>query len=377
MKINDLLKAAIENKASDIHLKVGNYPVNRIDGELISLTEFSKLTAHDSQELANQIMTDYQKNKLAKELDVDFAYSFENFGRFRGNIYHQQGTLAIVLRVVPLEIKTIKELLLPEILEKIALEKRGLVLVTGATGSGKSTTIASMMDHINTSRKETIITVEDPIEYVYKDKESIISQREVGIDVQSFSRGLRAALREDPDVVLVGEMRDLDTIETALLAAETGHLIFSTLHTVDAPETINRIISAFPPHQQGQVRLQLSSIIKAVISQRLIPTKDEKGRIAALEIMINTPYIQECIREKEKTILIKDSIAQGASQYGMQTFDQSIYKLYQDELISFEDGLKNSSNPDDFKLRVSGIESSTDMALGEMQKEMSQSKEAK
>ena len=371
MNIKDLLKIALERKTSDIHLKVGNHPVSRIHGELVPLAEFPRLTALDTQELSNQLLTDYQKNKLAKELDVDFAYSFENYGRFRGNVFHQQGVVGIVLRVVPLEVKTIKELLLPEVLEKIALEKRGLVLVTGAAGSGKTTTLASMIDYVNTQRKETIITIEDPIEYVYRDKESIINQREVGIDVQSFSRGLRSALREDPDVILVGEMRDLDTIETALLAAETGHLVFSTLHTVDAPETINRVVSSFPPHQQEQVRLQLASVLKSVISQRLIPRKDKEGRVAAVEVMVNTPYIQECIREKEKTVLIKDAIAAGVSQYGMQTFDQSIYRLYKDGLISFEDGLKYSSNPDDFKLRVSGIQSSTDMALEEMEKEMS------
>lgn len=370
MNIDDVLRAAIKKGASDIHFKAGNHPVSRINGELIPLNEFPKLAAHDTQALANQIMTDYQKNKLARDLDVDFAYTLKDQGRFRGNAFHQQGTLSIVLRVVPLEVKTIKELLLPEVLEKIALERRGLVLVTGATGCGKSTTLASMIQHINTNNKESIITIEDPIEYVYQDEESIISQREVGIDVQSFSRGLRSALREDPDVILVGEMRDLETVETALLAAETGHLVFSTLHTVDVPETINRVISVFPPHQQEQVRIQLSSIIRAVISQRLIPRKDGEGRVAAVEIMVNTPYIQECIREKEKTGLIKDAIAAGFSQYGMQTFDQSIYRLYKDDLISYEDGLKYSSNPDDFKLKVSGIQSSTDMALEEMEKGM-------
>lgn len=374
MNIENILKESIENEASDIHLKVGNYPVNRVHGQLVFLTEFPKLTGKDIQALAQQILTDYQQSKLEKELDVDFAYNLENYGRFRGNIFYQQGNLCIALRIIPLEIKTIRELLLPEVLEKISLEHRGLVLVTGATGSGKSTTLASMIDHINTHRKENIITIEDPIEYVYKDKKSIISQREVGIDVQSFSRGLISALREDPDVILVGEMRDLSTIETALIAAETGHLVLSTLHTLDTPESINRIITVFPPHYQGQVRLQLSSILKAVISMRLIPKQDGTGRVPAVEVMVNTPYIQECIREKEKTVLIKDAIAAGVSQYGSQTFDQSIYQLYKNDFISFEDGMKWSSNPDNFKLRVSGVQSSTDIALEDMEKKMSQIK---
>jgi twitching motility protein PilT len=228
-----------------------------------------------------------------------------------------------------------------------------------------------MLDYINTYRRENIITIEDPIEYLHKDKKSSISQREVGMDVSSFSRGLRACLREDPDVILVGEMRDLDTIETALLAAETGHLVFSTLHTLDAPESINRIVSVFAPHHQRQVRLQMSSILKAIISMRLIPRMDGQGRVPAVEIMISTPYIAECVADREKTTLIRDAVASGVSQYGMQTFDQSIYQLYRDGYISFEQGMKYSSNPDNFKLRVMGIQSTLDIALEEMEKQMS------
>jgi twitching motility protein PilT len=265
---------------------------------------------------------------------------------------------------------TIRELLLPEILEKISFEQRGLVLVTGTTGTGKTTTLAAMIDHINEHRMENIITIEDPIEYLHRDKKSTISQREVGVDVMTFSRGLRASLREDPDIILVGEMRDLDTIETALLASETGHLVLSTVHTLDAPETINRIIAVFPPHQQRQVRLQLSSILRAVISQRLIPRKDGSGRVPAVEVMINTPYIQECINDREKTVLIRDAISSGVSQYGMQTFDQSIYQLYKEGFISYEQGLRYSSSPDNFKLRVMGIRSTLDVAMEDMEKEM-------
>jgi len=371
MDIDELLKISIERDASDLHLKAGNYPIIRIHGRLETLTQYPKLTPRDTFELSEQITNDYQKQKLKKELDLDLAYSLPGFGRFRGSIYHQRGTIALVLRIIPLEVKTIKELSLPEILENIALEQRGLVLVTGTTGTGKTTTLAAMIDHINTHRRENIVTIEDPIEYLHRDKKSSISQREVGMDVTTFSRGLRASLREDPDVILVGEMRDLDTIETALLAAETGHLVLSTVHTLDAPETINRIISVFSPHHQRQIRFQLSSILKAVISMRLIPTKDGLGRVPAVEIMINTPYIQECIHDREKTILIRDAIQTGVSQYGMQTFDQSIYNLYQQGFISYEQGMKYSSSPDNFKLRVMGVRSTLDTALEDMEKELS------
>jgi twitching motility protein PilT len=371
MVIDEFLKIAIERDASDLHLKAGNHPMVRVHGTLTPLTGFARLTTQDTQELAGQMMTDLQKKRLEEDLDLDLAYSLQGFGRFRGSIFHQRGSLAIALRIIPLEIKTIRQLLLPEVLEKVAFYQRGLVLVTGTTGSGKTTSLAAMLDYINTYRRENIITIEDPIEYLHKDKKSSISQREVGMDVTSFSRGLRGCLREDPDVILVGEMRDLDTIETALLAAETGHLVFSTLHTLDAPESINRIISVFAPHHQRQVRLQLASILKAIISMRLIPRMDGQGRVPAVEAMISTPYIAECIAERDKTMLIRDAVASGVSQYGMQTFDQSIYQLYRDGYISFEQGMKYSSNPDNFKLRVMGIQSTLDIALEEMEKQMS------
>lgn len=368
MDIDELLKIAIERDASDLHLKAGNYPIIRVHGNLIPLTSYPRLTSKDTFELADQLMSDYQKARLKEELDIDLAYSLPGFGRFRGSIFYQRGTIAIALRIIPMEVKTIRQLLLPEVIEKIALYQRGLVLVTGTTGCGKTTTLAAMIDHINTYRKEHIITIEDPIEYLHKDKKSTISQREVGTDVRNFSRGLRAALREDPDVILVGEMRDLDTIETAILAAETGHLVLSTLHTLDAPESINRIVSVFPPHHQRHVRLQLAAILRAVISQRLIPRMDGQGRVPAVEVMISTPYIQECIADREKTGLIRDAIAAGTSQYGMQTFDQSVFQLYRDGYISFEQGLRYSSSPDNFKLRVMGIQSTLDLALEEMEK---------
>ncbi len=371
MNIDELLKIAIENDASDLHIKAGNYPIIRIHGKLKPLTQFPRLSPNNTFELANQVLNEHQKESLKQDLDLDLAYSLPGFGRFRGSVYHQRGSLALVMRIIPLEIKTIRDLLLPEVLEKIALEPRGLVMVTGTTGSGKTTTLASMIDHINTYRKENIITIEDPIEYLHRDKKSTISQREVGMDVIDFARGLRSSLREDPDVILVGEMRDRETIETALLAAETGHLVMSTLHTLDAPETINRIVAVFAPHHQRQIRLQLASIIKACISMRLIPRKDGQGRVPAVEVMINTPYISECINDRERTLLIRDAIASGVSQYGMQTFDQSIYQLYKDGYISYEQGLRYSSSPDNFKLRVMGIRSTLDVALEDMEKEMS------
>jgi twitching motility protein PilT len=371
MVIDEFLKIAIERDASDVHLKAGNHPMIRIHGKLTPLTGFPRLTIQDTEELGSQMMTDHQIAKLQEDLDIDLAYSLPGFGRFRGSIFHQRGSLAIALRIIPLEVKTVRQLLLPEVLEKIAFSQRGLVLVTGTTGSGKTTTLAAMLDYINTYRRENIITIEDPIEYLHKDKKSTISQREVGMDVSGFGRGLRACLREDPDVILVGEMRDLDTIETALLAAETGHLVFSTLHTLDAPESINRIVSVFAPHHQRQVRLQLASILKAIISMRLIPRMDGQGRVPAVEVMISTPYIAECVSDREKTTLIKDAVAAGVSQYGMQTFDQSIYQLYRDGYISFEQGMKYSSNPDNFKLRVMGIQSTLDIAMEEMEKQMS------
>ena len=371
MDIDELLKIAIESDASDLHVKAGNYPTIRIHGKLHALTDFPRLSNENTRELVDQITNDFQKEALKEELDLDLAYSLAGFGRFRGSIYQQRGSMAIVLRIIPLDVLSIKDLLLPAVIENIAMEQRGLVLVTGTTGSGKSTTLAAMINHINEQRAENIITIEDPIEYLHRDKQSNISQREVGMDVVSFSRGLRASLREDPDIILVGEMRDVDTIETALLAAETGHLVLSTLHTTDAPETINRIISVFAPHHQRQVRLQLSSILKAVISMRLIPRKEGGGRVPAVEVMINTPYIADCIHDRDKTSLIRDAIASGVSQYKMQTFDQSIYQLYKEGYVSYEQGLRYSSSPDNFKLRVMGIRSTLDVALEDMEKEMS------
>ncbi|MCK4337975.1 MAG: type IV pilus twitching motility protein PilT [Candidatus Aminicenantes bacterium] len=370
MDINQLLKLAIENSASDLHLKAGNFPMLRVHGILKPITQFKKLTSADTRSYAEAITNNHQKQMLKDNLDVDLAYSVRGLGRFRGSIYYQRGTLAVVLRIIPLILHNIQDLLLPKVLEKIALEPRGLVLVTGTTGSGKSTSLAAMINHINKNRSVNIITIEDPIEFLHQDDMSTINQREVDTDVLSFARGLRASLREDPDVILVGEMRDRETIETAILAAETGHLVLSTLHTLDAPETINRIVTSFPPHNQNQVRLQLSFILKAVISMRLIQRKDNKGRVPAVEVMLNTPFISECIQKKEKIGEIINAISSGVSEYGMQTFDQSLYYLYSKGYITFEQGMQYSTSPNDFKLRVLGIRSSGDIARDEMENSM-------
>ncbi len=370
MHINDLRKIAIEMDASDVHIKVGNHPQFRVHGVLVPLTQLPRMTPKDTEEMALQVISEGQRKKLEEDFDLDMAYSLPGFGRFRGSIFKQRGSLAVSMRIIPFEVKTFKDLLLPLVIERISAFERGLVLVTGSTGSGKTTTLASMIDYINETRRDHVITIEDPIEYLHRDKKSLICQREVGWDVKDFARGLRGALREDPDIILVGEMRDLETIETAMVAAETGHLVLSTLHTVDAPETINRIISVFPPYQQRQIRTQLAAILQAVISQRLAPRKDGRGRVPAVEVMIATPYIRECIQEREKTFLIRDAIAAGVSQYGMQTFDQSVIQLYNKGYISFEQGLRYSSSPDNFRLRVQGIQSTQDMALEEMEKSM-------
>src|SRR5882672_2275796 len=362
MHVNDLLKLAVESGASDLHLKVGSYPMMRVRGELTPATQEKRLDHEDVVAMSAAVMSTVQRQKFKDAQEVDLAYSVPGLGRFRCNVFQQRGTVGLVLRVIPMLIRTVDELGLPPILKKIAEEERGLVLVTGTTGSGKSTTLAAMIDHINKMRTAHVMTVEDPIEFLHRDQQSIINQREVSVDTRSFAQALRSALRQDPDVILVGEMRDFETIETGLLAAETGHLVFSTLHTLDATETINRIIAVFAPHQQKQIRLQLASVLRAVISQRLIPKTDGKGRAAAVEVMISTPFIRDCIVDKEKTHLINGAISAGMSQYGMQTFDQSIFGLFKQGLVSYEEALRWASNVDEFKLRVQGISTTNEMS---------------
>ena len=363
LSIDELLKAVVAKKASDLHLKVGNNPTVRVDGHLEPLDPNLKLSQEDVVAIAFSIMNNQQKQRFKERSELDLAYSAPGLGRFRVNVYQQRGTVNLVFRAVPTKILTIQELHLPAVIEKMAAETRGLILVTGTTGSGKSTTLASIIDQINRTRTENVITIEDPIEFLHRDRKCLVSQREIGADTESFSVALRSALRQDPDVILVGEMRDFETISTALVAAETGHLVLSTLHTIDATETVNRIISVFPPYQQKQIRLQLAGILKGVISQRLVPRADGQGRVPAVEVMVATQTIKESIIDPEKTRRIHDVIAAGTSQYGMQTFDQSLAALCREKLISQEEALRWCSNPDDFALKMSGVQSTSDLAM--------------
>ncbi len=366
MHVNDLLKLAVAKGASDLHLKVGSYPMARIHGHLSAIAGEQQLNHEDLVEMAASLMSTAQRQKFTDTQEVDLAYSVPGLGRFRCNVFQQRGTIGCVLRVIPVNVKSLDELGLPPVLKKIAEEERGLVLVTGTTGSGKSTTLAGMIDYINKTRTSHVITIEDPIEYLHRDNKCIINQREIGVDTRSFAYALRSARRQDPDVILVGQIRDMVTIETAMHAAETGHLVFSTLHTLDATETINRIISVFPPHQQKQIRLQLASVLRAAIAQRLIPRRDGVGRAPAVEVLVATPFIKDCVVDKDKTHLIAGAIAQGTSQYSMQTFDQSIFSLYQNELISYDEALRWASNVDEFKLRVQGISNTADISRDQM-----------
>ena len=360
MELNEILQIALRGGASDIHLKAGLPPMFRVDGSLVPLKDARRLPPEEISRMAFGIMNDYQKEKFKAQNELDLAYGVPGLGRFRVNVFQQRGTIGVVLRVIPFKISTIEQLVLPKVLEKVAGEQRGLILVTGTTGSGKSTTLAAMVDHINSNETCHIMTIEDPIEFLIRDKRSIVNQREVGVDTMSFAQALKSALRQDPDVILVGEMRDLETIETALTAAETGHLVLSTLHTLDATETIARIVSAFPPHQQKQVRLQLGSVLKAVVSQRLVPRADGKGRVAAVEVLVSNSRVREMIEDKDRTKEITQAISQSFTTYGMQTFDQSLMMLFKQNIIAYEEALRQCSNPDDFALRVSGISGTSD-----------------
>jgi twitching motility protein PilT len=360
LELNEILKIALKGGASDIHLKSGLPPIFRVDGALVPLKNAERLLPDQLEVITRSIMNPVQKERFETNHECDLAYGIAGLGRFRVNVFQQRGTIGIVFRVIPFGVKTIEQLYLPKVVESVANEQRGLILVTGTTGSGKSTTLAAMIEHINSNRTCHIMTIEDPIEFLIRDRRSIVNQREIGVDTNSFSNALRAALRQDPDVILVGEMRDFETIETALLAAETGHLVLSTLHTLDATETINRIVSVFPPYQQKQVRLQLTSILRGVISQRLVPRADGKGRVPALEVMVTTARVRELIADKDRTKELHDTIAKGFTSYGMQTFDQSLMQLVKQNLVTYEEALKHVSNPDDFALRFRGIASTSD-----------------
>ena len=357
-ELNKILQVAVKGGASDIHVKAGLPPIFRVDGSLLPLREAARLSPEDIGRMAAAIMTKAQRDAFQQTLDIDMSHGVPGVGRFRVNVFQQRGSIGMVFRVIPFKVKGIDELLLPDVVKQISDERRGLILVTGATGSGKSTTMASMVDYINSTRTTHIVTIEDPIEFLIRDKRSIINQREIGNDTTSFARALKAALRQDPDVILVGEMRDLETIEIAMMAAETGHLVMSTLHTTDAAEAVQRITSAFPPHQRDQARYQFANMFRGVVSQRLVPRADGRGRVPAVEVMVSSGRIREMILEKATPRAITEQISQGYDNYGMQTFDQSLMFLLQNGHITYEEALNQSSNPDDFALRVSGIGSS-------------------
>ena len=367
-RIDDLLRMAMSFGSSDLHLRAGSTPVIRVNGELRPMSGAAKLTQEETLEMAFSLMSNRQKQHFKEVYEVDIGYGVSGLGRFRVNIFQQRNSIGIVARVISDEIRDFAQLGLPPVLSTIADEQRGLILVTGTTGSGKSTTLAAVVDHINEQRNCHIVTIEDPIEFLHKDKESFITQREVDVDTRSFAEALRGSLRQDPDVILVGEMRDLETIETALVAAETGHLVLSTLHTLDAQETLTRIISAFPPYQQKSIRIQLAGLLKAVVSQRLMKSIKTGSRVPAVEVLISTPLIRDYILHEDKTASIRDVIAAGTSQYGMQTFDQSLFYLYQSGMVTLEEALRGATNPDEFRLRLAGIQNTSAMAKEEMEK---------
>jgi twitching motility protein PilT len=347
----------VQRNGSDLLLKVGRPATIRVNGDLVGL-DSQPLKPEELKSLAEQIMTPRQVKEFAEHKEADFAIGVPGVGRFRTNVYQQRGTVAFAFRSIPYEVKQIRELNLPGVLEEIALKPRGLVLVTGVTGSGKSTALAAMINHVNTNRRVNIITIEDPIEFLHRDQLANISQREVGNDTLSFNSALRHVLRQDPDVILIGEIRDMETLDTALKAADTGHMVFSTLHTTDATQTINRVISFFPPHQHDEVRHLLSTALQAIVSLRLVPRKDGRGRVPAAEVLINTAAVADNVRDLSKQLNIPDLIAQGSVQYGMQSFDQSLFHWYQQGVISYESAIFYATNPSEFALKVSGIDSS-------------------
>jgi twitching motility protein PilT len=353
LDIDAALTAVIETEGSDLHLKVPARPIVRRHGKLEAIADSEPLRSEDTERVLFHMLTDENKlESFRTEREVDFSYSIPGVARFRVNAFVQRGAVSIVCRAIPVQIKTAGELLLPAVIDEIADEERGLILLTGTTGSGKSTTLAAMIDHINSSYAKHIVTIEDPVEFLHEDKHSIINQREVGEDTASFARALRRVLRQDPDVILVGEMRDEETVRTALSAAETGHLVLSTIHTVDAAESVNRIIDFFPQSEQRQARAMLAGTLKAVVSQRLVPTPDRLGRVATCEIMRMTGRVRDMIMDPEETGRLPEVISEGA-YYGMQTFDQALLGHVQAGRVAMDDALKAATHPHDFKLLVS------------------------
>ena len=354
MNLKQMLVEMLNRKASDLHIRVGVRPYLRVNGKLEQIAT-DPMTIDLVDQIVSQVLNEKQRERFYRKNEMDLALSVAKLGRFRINLYRQRGTAGIAIRAVNTLVPSFEELNLPDTIKKLAQTQRGLIIITGTTGSGKSTTLAALIEEINSNRTDNILTVEDPIEYIYRDKKSIISQREVGGDTETFATALRHAFRQDPDVILIGEIRDLETMSIALTAADTGHLVLTTLHTLNVVETITRIVSFFPPHQHQQIRLLLAGTLKAIVCQRLLTRADMPGRVPAIEIMIASGAIKECLMDPNKTIDIPDLMEQGVVQYGMQTFDQSIMKLYKQGLISFEEAMNHASNPDDFDLRVKGI----------------------
>ena len=352
-ELEPALRWIVENDGSDLHLKVKSLPLARINGSLRKLDQWSVLQEEDTERVVRDMLGGHAEKwaEFEQDHEVDFSHAIPGLARFRVNAFHQRGTVSVVMRVIPYGVKTIQQLGLPPVLAEIADEERGLILLTGTTGSGKSTTLAAIIDHINETRQAHIVTIEDPIEYLHKDRNSIINQREVGMDTESFSRAMRRVLRQDPDVILIGEMRDQETVRTALSAAETGHLVLSTVHTLDAPESVNRIIDFFEPHEQNQARAMLAGTLRGVVSQRLVPTRDGNGRVAVCEILRMTGRARDMIMDPDETGNLREVIAEG-EYYGMQTFDQALLKHYQAGRVSMEDALHVASSPHDFKLLV-------------------------
>lgn len=359
MNLKQMLTEMLKRKSSDLHLRVGIRPYLRTNGVLEEINT-DPMTVDGIETVISQILSEEQRKKFMKRNELDLALSVAKLGRFRINIFRQRGTIGMALRAVNTKVPTFEELHLPDSIRQMAYEQRGLIVITGTTGSGKSTTLAAIIEEMNTNRCHNIMTIEDPIEYIFRDKKCIIAQREVGGDTENFATALRHAFRQDPDIVLIGEIRDLETMSIALTAADTGHLVMTTLHTLNAMETISRIISFFPPHQHQQIRLLLGGTLRAIVCQRLLKRHDMPGRVPALEIMINTAAVRDCLINPDKFGNIPDLIEAGFSQYGTQSFDQSIMRLYKQGMISFEEAMTNASNPDDFDLRVKGIVGASD-----------------
>ena len=359
MNIRSVLEKMIAARASDLHLKAGTPPVVRVDGVLYTLDEPAP-TSQELREVYQQMLNEEQRAHFTTHHEIDFAFGVSGLARFRANIFMQRGTPALALRHVPVEVPTIEDLGLPPAIRDLAFSPRGLILVTGPTGSGKSTSLAAMIDTINRTTTRNVITVEDPIEFLHRDRLSFIHQREVGLDTASFQDGLRYVLRQDPDIILVGEIRNLETMSTALMAADTGHLVMSTLHTTDVVQSIQRVISFYPPHQHDEIRQSLAANLRAVVSQRLIARRDGAGRIPAVEVMVTTPTVREYILAPEKIPMLHSLISEGVTQYGMQTFDQSVLALLREGLITEEEALRNCNNPNELTLKLKGFASTSD-----------------